>query len=214
MSEAPFIHSHALVEPGVQIGLRTRVWTFVHILPGARIGADCNICDHVFIENDVVIGDRVTVKCGIYIWNGVSIGDDVFLGPNVVFTNDLFPRSKRYISPVPTYVQQFASIGANATVLPGVTIGYAAMIGSGTVVTRDVPPFALIVGNPRDEQPQPVFFRFDNFDADARCAVNRRSDAHHPRLYFDRNAVGTMRAKIEIFARFYLLIKMKKRAGG
>jgi UDP-2-acetamido-3-amino-2,3-dideoxy-glucuronate N-acetyltransferase len=148
MSEAPFIHSHALVEPGVQIGSRTRVWAFVHILPGARIGADCNICDHVFIENDVVIGDRVTVKCGIYIWNGVSIGDDVFLGPNVVFTNDLFPRSKRHITPVPTSVQQFASIGANATVLPGVTIGYAAMIGSGTVVTRDVPPFALIVGNP------------------------------------------------------------------
>ena len=95
MSVEPFIHSHALVEPGATIGSGTRVWAFVHVLPGAVIGEDCNLCDHVYIENDVVIGSRVTVKCGIYIWDGVTIEDDVHLGPNVVFTNDLYPRKTR-----------------------------------------------------------------------------------------------------------------------
>lgn len=149
MNQAVFVHDKALVEPGAQIGDGTRVWAFVHILPGARIGADCNICDHVFIENDVVIGDRVTVKCGIYIWDGVRIGDDVHLGPNVVFTNVMYPRSKRYPDAfAQTIVKEWASIGANATVLPNVTIGRWAMVGAGSVVTRDVPDFAIAIGNP------------------------------------------------------------------
>ena len=148
MTQPPFIHERALVDPGAQIGAGTRVWAFAHILPGARVGADCNICDHVFIENDVVLGDRVTVKCGIYIWDGVSIEDDVHLGPNVVFTNDRFPRSKQPYQLERTRVRRGASVGANATVLPGVTIGEAAMVGAGSVVTRDVPNFTLVVGNP------------------------------------------------------------------
>lgn len=149
MSNEVFVHDKALVEPGARIGAGTRVWAFVHILPGAVIGQDCNVCDHVFIENDVVIGDRVTIKCGIYIWDGVQIEDDVHLGPNVVFTNVMYPRSKRYPAAFArTIVRAWASIGANATVLPGVTIGTWAMIGAGTVVTKDVPDFAIVVGNP------------------------------------------------------------------
>jgi len=142
------IHSEALCETST-IGERTRVWAFAHILPGAAIGADCNICDHVFIENDVVIGDRVTVKCGVQIWDGLRIDDDVFIGPNATFTNDLFPRSNRHLPEYPrTHVRRGASVGANATVLPGVTIGEHAMIGAGAVVTRSVPPNAIVRGNP------------------------------------------------------------------
>ena len=149
MERAVFVHERALVEPGAQIGAGTRVWAFAHILPGAQIGADCNICDHVFIENDVVLGDRVTVKCGIYLWDGVRISDDVHLGPNVVFTNVLYPRSKRYPAAfAPTIVREWASIGANATILPNLTIGAWAMIGAGSVVTRSVPDFAIVRGNP------------------------------------------------------------------
>lgn len=148
MTTAPFIHDHALVEPGATIGARTRVWAYVHILPGAVIGQDCNVCDHVFIENDVVIGDRVTVKCGIYIWDGVTIEDDVHLGPNVVFTNDLYPRSKQAFELERIIVRRGASVGANSTVLPGVTIGERALVGAGSVVTKDVPPHTLVVGNP------------------------------------------------------------------
>jgi UDP-2-acetamido-3-amino-2,3-dideoxy-glucuronate N-acetyltransferase len=143
-----FKHSHALVE-STRIGQGTRIWAFVHVLPGAVIGIDCNICDHVFIENDVVIGDRVTVKCGVQIWDGLIIEDDVFIGPNATFTNDLFPRSKVYPEQfAKTVLRQGASIGANATILAGVTIGRNAMIGAGAVVTRDVPPNAIVVGNP------------------------------------------------------------------
>jgi acetyltransferase-like isoleucine patch superfamily enzyme len=144
-----FVHEKAIVEPGARIGSGTRVWAFAHILPGAAIGRDCNICDHVFIENDVVVGDRVTVKCGIYIWDGVRIDDLVFLGPNVVFTNDEAPRSQRHVKPpARTHLHKGASVGANATILPGLTIGQWAMVGAGSVVTRDVPDFALVVGNP------------------------------------------------------------------
>lgn len=143
------IHHAAIVEPGVTIGSRTRIWAFVHILPGARIGADCNICDNVFIENDVVIGDRVTVKCGVQIWEGVRLEDDVFVGPNATFTNDPFPRSRLHLSSYPkTTVCSGASIGANATILPGVTIGAGAMIGAGSVVTKSVPAHAIVKGNP------------------------------------------------------------------
>lgn len=144
----PFIHPQALCE-SPNIGSGTRIWAFAHVLPRAVIGADCNICDHVFIENDVMIGDRVTVKCGVQIWDGIRIADDVFIGPNATFTNDIFPRSKQYPAQfAKTEVQQGASIGANATILPGVTIGRSAMVGAGSVVTRDVPANAIVVGNP------------------------------------------------------------------
>jgi acetyltransferase-like isoleucine patch superfamily enzyme/dTDP-4-dehydrorhamnose 3,5-epimerase-like enzyme len=144
----PFIHPQALCESR-QVGEGSRIWAFAHVLPGACIGRDCNICDHVFIENDVVLGDRVTVKCGVQLWDGLSVGDDVFLGPNATFTNDKFPRSKQYQAVVPrTLVADGASIGANATILPGIRIGSHAMIGAGSVVTRDVPPNAIVTGNP------------------------------------------------------------------
>ena len=144
-----FIHPKAIVEPGAQIGEGTRVWAFAHVLPGARIGRDCNICDGVFVENDVIIGDRVTVKCGVQVWDGVRLEEDVFVGPNASFTNDKFPRSKHYPEKfLPTLVQKGASIGANATLLPGLKIGANAMVGAGAVVTRDVPPHAIVVGNP------------------------------------------------------------------
>jgi len=143
-----FIHPNAICE-SASIGDGTRVWAFVHILPGAHVGADCNLCDHVFIENDVIIGDRVTVKCGVQIWDGLRIEDDVFVGPNVTFTNDPFPRSRRHLAQYPqTTVQRGASIGANATILPGLSIGANAMVAAGAVVTRSVPPNAIVRGNP------------------------------------------------------------------
>jgi acetyltransferase-like isoleucine patch superfamily enzyme len=142
-----FKHTHALVESD-QIGNRTRIWAFVHILPRAQIGADCNICDFVYIENDVVIGDRVTVKCGVQLWDGLRIEDDVFIGPNATFTNDRFPRSKQPYSELQTHVKKGATIGANATILPGITIGERAMVGAGAVVVADVPAGTLVVGNP------------------------------------------------------------------
>jgi acetyltransferase-like isoleucine patch superfamily enzyme len=143
-----FVHPRGLCE-STQIGAGTRVWAFAHVLPGARIGADCNICDHVFIENDVSVGDRVTVKCGVQLWDGVSLEDDVFVGPNASFTNDVMPRSKQYPARfLRTRVGRGASIGANATILPGLTIGSGAMVGAGAVVVRDVPPNAIVAGNP------------------------------------------------------------------
>ena len=143
-----FVHPQGLCE-STQIGTGTRIWAFAHVLPGARIGADCNICDHVFIENDVCLGDRVTVKCGVQLWDGVSLEDDVFVGPNATFTNDHRPRSRQYPAQfLRTRVCRGASIGANATILPGLTIGVGAMVGAGAVVVRDVPPNAIAVGNP------------------------------------------------------------------
>ena len=132
-----------------QIGEGSRIWQFVVILPGARIGADCNICAHCLIENDVVIGDRVTIKSGVQLWDGLRIEDDVFIGPNVTFTNDRFPRSKQYPDRfVTTLVKRGASIGGGAVILPGLTIGDRAMVGAGAVVTRSVPAGATVVGNP------------------------------------------------------------------
>jgi len=146
--ETTFTHESAIVE-SVSIGAGTRIWAFAHILPGARIGADCNICDHTFIENDVVVGSRVTIKCGVQLWDGVTLEDDVFVGPNATFTNDAFPRSRnRDRGSTGTMVRVGASIGANATVLPGLTIGEHALVGAGSVVTRDVPPYAIVAGNP------------------------------------------------------------------
>lgn len=144
-----FVHEHAIVEAGAVIGTNTRIWAFAHILGGAKLGADCNICDHVFIENDVLVGDRVTVKCGVQLWDGLRVADDVFIGPNATFTNDLFPRSKQYPEKFSlTFIERGASIGANATILAGVRIGEQAMIGAGSVVTKDVPARAVVIGNP------------------------------------------------------------------
>jgi len=132
-----------------QIGEGTRVWQYVVILPGAVIGRDCNICSHCFIENRVVVGDRVTVKCGVQLWDGVTLEDDVFVGSNATFTNDLFPCSRQnQAAPVPTLIKKGASIGANATILAGITVGEGAMVGAGLVVTKDVPPRAIVAGNP------------------------------------------------------------------
>ena len=143
-----FIHPSSDVQ-SKQIGEGTRVWQYVVILPGAVIGRDGNICSHCFIENQVVVGDRVTVKCGVQLWDGVTLEDDVFVGPNATFTNDREPRSRNAgATLLPTLVKKGASIGANATILPGLTIGEGAMVGAGAVVTKDVPPRTLVVGNP------------------------------------------------------------------
>lgn len=143
-----FVHETAIVKSDA-IGAGTRVWAYCNLLPGSRIGADCQICDRVFIENGVILGDRVTVKCGVSLWTGVTIEDGVFIGPAAVFTNDPHPRSQRHIASYPeTRVRRYASLGAGSVLLPGLTIGEYALVGAGAVVTRDVPPFALVVGNP------------------------------------------------------------------
>ena len=144
------IHPAALCETD-DVGPRTRIWAFAHLLPGAKVGADCNICDHVFVEGRARLGDRVTVKNASLIWDAVDIGDDVFIGPRVTFTNDLRPRIGHALPPeqfVPTVVRRGASLGANVTVVCGVTIGEHALIGAGAVVTADVPAHALMVGVP------------------------------------------------------------------
>jgi len=142
------IHPNADVADCV-IGEGTQVWQFVVILEGASIGKNCNICAHSLIEGKVVIGDRVTIKSGVFLWDGVMLEDDVFVGPSVTFTNDLFPRSKKNLTPYSkTTVARGASIGANATILAGVHIGESAMIGAGSVVVKDVPKYAVVAGNP------------------------------------------------------------------
>ena len=144
----PFIHEKAEVQTD-RIGDGTKVWQYSIILQGAQIGSNCNINAQCFIENDVVIGNNVTVKCGVQLWDGITIEDDVFIGPNATFTNDKYPRSKVYPEVfVRTVVKRRASIGANATILCGVTIGENAMIGAGSVVTKDVPDGELWYGNP------------------------------------------------------------------
>jgi len=143
-----FVHPAAIVE-SEDIGEGTRIWAFAHVLPGAKIGKNCNICDHTFIENGVVVGDRVTIKSGVQLWEGVCIEDDVFIGPNATFTNDPFPRSKmRPAEYARTVVRRRASVGANATILPGITVGEEAMVGAGAVVTKDIPAWAIVAGNP------------------------------------------------------------------
>ncbi len=140
------IHSSADVQVKY-IGEGTRIWQFCVVLPAAKIGSDCNICSHCFIENDVELGDRVTVKCGVQLWDGLRIEDDVFIGPNVTFTNDKYPKSKQYPDGfLPTLVKEGASIGANATILPGVVIGKNAVVGAGAIVTKDVPTNAIVKG--------------------------------------------------------------------
>lgn len=143
-----FVHPLADVQTP-HVGSGTRVWQFVVALPGARTGADCNICSHCFIENDVVLGNRVTVKSGVQLWDGLRVGDDVFIGPNATFTNDRQPRSgNRDFERLQTVLEEGCSIGAGAVVLPGIRIGAGAMVGAGAVVTRDVPAGATVVGNP------------------------------------------------------------------
>ncbi len=144
----PFIHPLSDVQ-STNIGQNTRVWQYSVILKDAVIGRGCNICAHTLIENDVFIGNNVTVKSGVYVWDGIILEDNVFVGPCVAFTNDKKPRSKQYPeSFIKTIVEQGASIGANATILPGVRIGKNALIGAGAVVTKDVPDNAIVVGNP------------------------------------------------------------------
>jgi UDP-2-acetamido-3-amino-2,3-dideoxy-glucuronate N-acetyltransferase len=143
-----FVHSLADVGD-CTIGENTRVWQYVVVLAGAQIGSDCNICSHVLIEGDVVIGDRVTVKSGVQLWNGVRLENDVFVGPNATFTNDAFPRSRHYVDEfLSTVVEEGASIGAGAVIVPGVRIGSGSMIAAGAVVTKDVEPGSLVMGNP------------------------------------------------------------------
>lgn len=133
------------------IGHGTRIWQYCVVLENALIGNNCNICAHTLIENDVFIGNNVTIKSGVFLWDGITIEDDVFVGPNATFTNDKTPRSKVYPSNFPkTIIKKGASIGANATILPGITIGENSMIGAGAVVTKDVPEFAVVVGNPAE----------------------------------------------------------------
>jgi acetyltransferase-like isoleucine patch superfamily enzyme len=149
----PQIHPTADVQSG-NIGTGTRVWQFVVVLPGAIIGSDCNICSHCLIENDVVVGNRVTIKSGVQLWDGMRIGDDVFVGPNATFTNDRHPRSRNAaFHALPTRIGAGASIGANATILPGLQIGEHAVVGAGAVVVRDVAPRTTVVGNPATRIP-------------------------------------------------------------
>ena len=144
-----FAHPQALIDEGVAIGCRTRVWAFAHVVKGAILGEDCNICDHAFIEGKVRIGDRVTVKCGVFLWDGLTIEDDVFIGPAAVFTNDSRPRSKRHLKIyLRTVLKQGCTLGAGSITLPGITIGRWAMVGAGSIVTHDVPDYALVVGSP------------------------------------------------------------------
>jgi UDP-2-acetamido-3-amino-2,3-dideoxy-glucuronate N-acetyltransferase len=145
-----FVHPSALCESD-QVGPRTRIWAFAHVLAGARIGADCNLGDHAFVEGGAVVGDSVTIKNGVLLWSGVTVEDEVFLGPGAVFTNDASPRAAFPKGPAgwrATLVRRGATVGANATVLSGLTIGRWAMVGAGAVVVADVPDHALVVGNP------------------------------------------------------------------
>ena len=144
----PFIHPLADVQSD-NIGQNTRIWQYSVVLKNAQIGMNCNICAHTLIENDVKIGNNVTIKSGVYIWDGITLEDNVFIGPCVAFTNDKKPRSKQYPdSFAKTIIAEGASIGANATILPGIKIGKNALVGAGAVVTKDVPENAIVIGNP------------------------------------------------------------------
>ncbi len=181
-----YIHPSALVETD-EIGTGTRVWAYSHLMQGAVVGQDCNIGEHCFIETGAQVGNRVTIKNGNMLWEGVVIEDGAFIGPNVFFTNDRYPRSPRLEQAarryrdrnwlVTTVVKQGASLGAGAVIVPGVTIGEYAMVGAGSIVTRDVPPYALVIGNPARGRGwmcqcgQPLGFSGD----DARCVECGRS---------------------------------------
>jgi UDP-2-acetamido-3-amino-2,3-dideoxy-glucuronate N-acetyltransferase len=142
-----FCHRLGLAESEA-IGEGTRVWAWAHVMAGARVGSGCNIGEHCFVEKGAVIGNDVVIKNGVAIWDGVQLGDRVFVGPNAVFTNDMAPRSKVFRDIVHTRVAEGASIGANATLLSGIEIGEYAFVAAGAVVTRSVPAFTLVMGNP------------------------------------------------------------------
>ena len=174
MPVPPRIHPSADVQ-STQIGEGTSIWQYVVVLPQARIGRDCNVCAQVFIENDVIVGDRVTIKNGVQLWDGLRIEDDVFIGPNVTFTNDRFPRSKVWPESFPqTTIQRGASIGGGAVILPGITIGPKAMVGAGAVVTRSVPPGAIVVGNPAR-----ITGHVDQWHERDEAASDSQGQAHH-----------------------------------
>lgn len=174
-----FIHPLADVKAS-NIGENTKIWQFCVILPGASIGRNCNICANVLIENDVSIGNDVTIKSGVQLWDGVRVEDGVFIGPNVTFTNDIYPRSKKYPEKFEeTVIKRGASIGANSTILPGVTIGEYALIGAGSVVTKDVPAFTLCYGNPAK--------RIRSLYSDGK--VNKNKDMITPPLNYCRSAI-------------------------
>jgi len=145
-------HKTAIVESN-KIGRGTRIWAFVHILKDAIIGMNVNICDHCFIENKVVIGDNVTIKSGVFLWDGVTIENNVFIGPSVSFANDRYPKSKNT-----NYKQEKimlkigSSIGSNATILPGISVGRHALVGAGSVVTKNVEDFSIVFGNPASQR--------------------------------------------------------------
>jgi len=142
------IHPTAEVQ-SEHIGTGTDVWQYVIVLPRAVIGSNCNINAYCFIENDVLMGDNVTLKCGVFLWDGITLGNNVFVGPNVTFTNDKYPRSKQYPAKYQkTVIEDGASIGAGSVILCGITIGRNSMIGAGSVVTKNVPASQLWVGNP------------------------------------------------------------------
>ena len=145
-----YVHPQALCESD-EIGARTRIWAFAHVMKGARIGSDCNVCDHAFVESGAIVGDHVTIKNGVQIWDRVTVGDWVFLGPSVIFTNDLNPRAAFKKAPdrfLSTRVENGVSIGANSTIVSGVTLREGAFVGAGATVIADVPAYALVVGNP------------------------------------------------------------------
>lgn len=149
MTQKYFIHPLAVVEEDVEIGEGTRIWHFAHIRKGAKIGKNCNIGKDVYIDVNVEIGNNVKIQNGVSVYRGVKIEDDVFLGPHMTFTNDLYPRAfNENWEIIPTLVKKGASIGAHATIVCGVTVGEYAMVGAGAVVTKDVPPFGLVYGNP------------------------------------------------------------------
>lgn len=150
LHESVFVHERALCE-SESVGPETRIWAFAHVMEGAVVGAGCNICDHAFIESGAVLGNRVVVKNNVLVWDKVTVEDDVFLGPNAVLTNDFNPRAAFKNAPEefrPTLIREGASVGANATVVCGVTLGRGCFVGAGSVVIRDVPDYALVVGNP------------------------------------------------------------------
>ena len=131
------------------IGEGTRIWQFVVVLKGARIGCNCNICAQTLIENDVVIGDNVTIKCGVQLWDGLRVGNNVYIGPNVTFGNDKYPKSgNRDFVCLQTVIEDDVSIGQNATILPGIRLGRGCIVGAGAVVTKDVPSGVTVAGNP------------------------------------------------------------------
>lgn len=146
------IHPQALVDVGATVGARTRVWAFVHLLPGSRVGADCNLCDGVYVEGGVIIGNSVTIKNTVALYDGITVEDEVFIGPNAAFTNDLIPRAGRYKGTpdqfLSTHLHLGCSIGANATIVCGVEIGAYALVAAGAVVTRSVPAYTIVRGNP------------------------------------------------------------------